>query len=109
MTDNRYLQEVYDEDLQILMERFRHFQADWQERSWHLQKYFQRMNMERQDVIEALRTVLADRLAGRCDPADTGADAREIYRQISDELEARVSADPHRLKPGGSETAQQGD
>lgn len=73
------LKELLNQDIKILYERFISLQLDDEERTWHLKRYFNRLDTSQPDVNKFLKEALSERLAAI---KDKNSEDYAIYHQF---------------------------
>ncbi|MGE3727379.1 MAG: hypothetical protein AB7I41_17600 [Candidatus Sericytochromatia bacterium] len=56
------LREQLEQDINILLNRFKQFELDEEERSWHIERYINNLNLNK-ELIALLKVVIMDRIA----------------------------------------------
>lgn len=74
MTQKPSLKDLLHQDILILLDRFQSYQLDEEERSWHIERYFNNLDLDQPKVISLLTEALHEAIAQQ---ENLGVDASE--------------------------------
>jgi hypothetical protein len=76
------LKKMLEQDIRILYERFISLNLDDEERNWHLQRYFERLDTSNPDVFFHLKEILSDRITALETENEKDDKALKVYQQF---------------------------